>query len=61
MQRAVDLDHVHLRGALREALGEHAEATADLEHHVAVRELGETLDDLEDVAVDEEVLAERAR
>ena len=40
--------------------GEHAEPAADLEHHVIADELGQPLDDVEDVAVDEEVLTELA-
>ena len=35
LERAVELDDVHVRDALREVLAEHAEAAADLEHHVA--------------------------
>ena len=43
---------------LGEVAGENAEAGADLEHHVAVAELGEPPDHAEDVLVGEEVLAE---
>ena len=60
-ERAVDLDDVDEPGSLREALGEDAEPASDLEHDVPVIELGQPLDDVEDVAVDEKVLTERAR
>ena len=59
-QALVDLDHVHVRDALGEVLGEDAEAAADLEHDVAGVELGRAVDHAEDVRVDEEVLAEVA-
>ena len=48
------------RGALGEVLAQHAEAAADLEHDVLGRQLGGAADDVEDVRVDEEVLAELA-
>ncbi len=59
-QALVELDDVHVAHARREVLGEHAEATADLEHDVLRRELGGALDHAEDVRVDQEVLAELA-
>ena len=34
LEPAVDLDDVHVRGALGEVLGQHAEPAADLEHDV---------------------------
>ena len=61
LQTAVDLDHVHVRRDRRQALGQHSLAAPDLEHDVAWTQLGEALDHVEDVAVDEEVLTERAR
>ena len=60
LEPAVDLDHVHVRGALGEVLGQHAEPAADLEHDVLGRERGGAADHVEDVRVDQEVLAELA-
>ncbi len=60
LQPAVELDHVHVRHALGQVLGQHAEPAADLQHHVLGRQVGEPADDLEDVRVDEEVLAQVA-
>src|SRR5207249_608589 len=60
LERTVDLYDMDMRGTRSEVLGEHAEAAADLEHHVLRAELGGALDDAEDVGVDEEVLAELA-
>ena len=59
-QTLVDLDHVYVRDALCEVLGEHPEAAADLEHHIVLAELGRAGDHPEDVGIDEEVLAEVA-
>ena len=59
-QPLVDLDHVHVRHALGQVLGQHAEAAADLEHDVAAVELGRAADHAEDVRVDQEVLPELA-
>ena len=60
LQPAVELDDVDVRGALGEVLGEHAEAAADLEHDVVAAELGGARDHVEQVRVDQEVLAELA-
>ena len=60
LERAVDLDDVHVARPGGEVLGEHAEAAADLEHDVRGVELGRPADDAEQVRVDEEVLAELA-
>ena len=60
LERAVDLDHVQVRHARRQVLGEHAQPAADLEHHVGRTELGGPADHAEDVVVDQEVLAELA-
>ena len=59
-QAPVDLDHVHVRDALRQVLREHAQAAADLQHDVLRGELGGPADHAEDVRVDQEVLAELA-
>ena len=61
LQTAVHLDHVHVRGGRGQPLGQHSLPTSDLEHDVAGAELGEALDHVEDVAVNEEVLTQRAR
>ncbi len=45
-------------GRLGEPLGEHPPAAADLEHDIFGRQLGEPLDHIEDVAIDEKILAE---
>ena len=58
LEPLVDLYHVHVRGARREARRQHAEAAADLEHDVVRTEVGEALDHPEDVGVDEKVLTE---
>jgi hypothetical protein len=55
----VQLDRVHVRDALGEEAGQHAEPRPDLEHDVRALERGEALDHAQDVVVDEEVLAER--
>src|SRR5688500_376294 len=60
LEPAVALDDVDVAGALGEVLGEHAEAAADLEHHIVAAELGGARDDLEQVRVDQEVLAQLA-
>jgi len=60
LEPAVDLDHVQGRDARGEAHREHPQAAPDLEHDVMVVELGQALDDVEQVAVDEEVLTEVA-
>ena len=39
-ERPVELDDVHVGGARREVLAEHAQAAADLQDDVAVAELG---------------------
>ena len=48
------------RDALGEVLAEHAQATADLEHHVLGDERAARADHAEDVGVDQEVLPELA-
>jgi hypothetical protein len=60
LEPSVELDDVHMGGALGEVLRQHPEPTADLEHHVGGLELGGAADDVEDVGVDEEVLAQLA-
>ena len=60
LERAVELDHVDVAHARGEVLAEHAEAAADLEHDVVGLQLRGARDDLEDVRVDQEVLAEVA-
>jgi hypothetical protein len=60
LEAAVQLDDVDVRHALGQVLGQDAEAAADLEHHVGRVELGGAGDDVEDVRVDQEVLAEVA-
>ena len=60
-QPLVDLDDVHVPARptrRRETHREHARAAADLEHHIIGRELGQPLDHVQDVAVDQEVLTE---
>ena len=57
---AVQLDHVDVGDALREVLRQHAEAAADLEHDVVRAELRGPRDHVEQVRVDQEVLAEVA-
>ena len=58
LQPTVDLHHVQVADLGRQALGEHAEPAADLQHDVIGPELGQPLDHVEDVAVDQEVLPE---
>ena len=60
LEPAVELDDVHVARTLGEVLGEHAEAAADLEHDVLGAELGGARDHLEQVGVDQEVLAQLA-
>ncbi len=60
LERAVELDDVHVGAPLGQVLGEDAEPAADLQAHVVRSELGQPRDDVEDVRVDEEVLAEVA-
>jgi hypothetical protein len=60
LQRAVDLDDMEVLDARREVLGEDAQAPAHLEHDVVRRQLGGATDHLEQVVVDQEVLAELA-
>ena len=60
LEAAVELDDVDVARAFGEVLREHAEAAADLEHDVVVGQLGGAADHVEDVRVDEEVLAEVA-
>ena len=56
----IDLDHVQVRDPWRHPLREHPRTAAHLEDHIVVMELGQALDDAEDVAIDEEVLPELA-
>ncbi len=60
LEAAVELDHVQMGDVRRQPLGQHAGAAADLEHDVARVQRGQALDDVEDVAIDEEVLPELA-
>ena len=60
LERPVDLDDVHVRDPLREVLRQHAEPAADLEHHVVGGQRGGAGDHVEQVRVDQEVLAEVA-
>ncbi len=60
LEPAVELDHVDVRGPLGEVLGQHAEPAADLEHDVVGAQLRGAADHVEDVRVDQEVLAELA-
>src|SRR2546423_4087584 len=60
LERAVELDYVHVRDPGGEVLGEDAEPAADLQDDVLGSELREPPDDVEDVRVDQEVLAELA-
>ena len=60
LEAAVELDDVDVRDALREVLGQHAEPAAHLEHDVALVELRGARDHVEQVGVDQEVLAEVA-
>ena len=61
-ERAVELDDMDVGRVGGQVLAQHAQAAADLEHDVGVGgvELRGTLDDPEDVRVDEEVLTEVA-
>ena len=60
ISRAAELggDDVDVAGALGEVLGQYAEPAADLEHDVVGAQLGGARDHLEQVRVDQEVLAE---
>ena len=60
LERAVELDDVDVGDALREVLAQHAEAAADLEHDVVRAELRGPRDHVEQVRVDQEVLAQVA-
>ena len=60
LEPAVELDDVDVRDARRQVLAEHAEPAADLEHDVLGRERRRAGDDVEEVRVDEEVLAQLA-
>ena len=60
LERAVELDDVDVRDARGQVLGQDAEAAADLEHDVARVERGGARDHVEDVRVDQEVLAQLA-
>src|SRR5207253_1343516 len=58
LELPIDLDHVYVAGARGEPLGQDPRTAADLEHDVRRLERGQSLDHVEDVAVDQEVLAE---
>src|SRR6266511_5732538 len=60
LERPVELDRVDACDAVGQIEREDAETGADLEHDVVGLQLGEPLDDPEDVLVDEEMLAEAA-
>ena len=60
LERAVELDHVDVGDALGEVLAQHPEAAADLEHDVVRAELRGPRDHVEQVRVDQEVLAQVA-
>ena len=60
LEPAVELDHVHVLGVVGEVLRQHAEAAADLEHDVVLVQLRGATDHVEDVRVDQEVLAQLA-
>ena len=54
----VELDRVHVPHPIGEERREHAEPGPDLEHDVARRQIRKSLDHGEQVAIDQEVLAE---
>ena len=58
LERAVELDCVHMRCTVGEVGREHPEARPDLQHDVLGAELGKPADHAEQVLVDQEVLAE---
>ena len=58
--RRRDVENVHVGDAGREVLGQDAEAAADLEHDVVGPQLGQPPDHLQQVRVDQEVLAQLA-
>ena len=58
LERAVELDRVHLRNPLGEVGGQEATTGADLEDDIGVVELREPADYAEDVLVCKEVLSE---
>ena len=58
LERAIQLHHVNVGSVVRQPLGEDALAPSDLEHDLIGVESCGALDHVEDVAVDEEVLAE---
>ena len=60
LQLAVELDHVDVGRAIGEVLRQHAEPAPDLEHDVGGAELRGAADHVEDVRVDQEVLAQLA-
>ena len=60
LELAVDLHHVDMGDAWRQVLRQHAEAAADLEHHVLRVELRLAPDHVEQVRVDQEVLPQLA-
>ena len=60
LEPRIDLDHMDVACVLRKALGEDSEAAPDLQHDVLVIECRKALDDVEQVAIDEEVLTQVA-
>ena len=60
LEPAVELDHVDVRDARGQVLAEHAEPAADLQHDVLRRERRRAGDDVQEVGVDQEVLAQLA-
>ncbi len=55
-QALVDLHDVHVPHTLGQVLGQHAQATADLQYDVLLGQLAPRVDHPEDVRVDQEVL-----
>ncbi len=60
LEPAVDLDRVDVGHLRREVGGQHPEPGADLEHDVLRPQVGQAVDDPQDVVVEQEVLAEVA-
>ena len=60
LELAIDLDRRHVRDLRRQVLGQRSDAGADLEHDVLRPQVGEPIDHLEQVVVEQEVLPELA-
>ncbi len=58
LEPTVKLDDMQVRSPRGETLGQHPHPPTDLEHHVLWLHPGNPLDHVEDVAIDEKVLAE---